>query len=191
MKLTNLINEKWLQDEKAKSKLSKSDKAAFLEAVAKYNEYGKAVYREHSLEELCETIGKIVESAGDIIMTESDSFDNIVISRHMKGLTESMKLFEKTAKEANALQQRLEHLYEDMGSTLGKYFEIKEAEAKLDAPGKEDKDIDNDGDHDQADKYIDNKRDAIEKSMEEGQIKLSTLMKMKANGTFNRTAKKD
>ena len=44
----------------------------------------------------------------------------------MKQLGESFKVFEKTAKEISTLQQRLESAYEDIGNTLGKYYDIKE-----------------------------------------------------------------
>ena len=43
--------------------------------------------------------------------------------------------------------------------------DLKEAAKKLDTVGKEDKDIDNDGDHDKSDKYLLNKRKTISKAM--------------------------
>ena len=43
--------------------------------------------------------------------------------------------------------------------------DLKEAEKKLDPVGKEDKDIDNDGDHDDSDKYLLNKRKTVAKAM--------------------------
>ena len=43
--------------------------------------------------------------------------------------------------------------------------DLKEASKKLDPVGKEDKDIDNDGDHDKSDKYLLNKRKTISKAM--------------------------
>ena len=42
--------------------------------------------------------------------------------------------------------------------------DLKEAAKKLDPVGKEDKDIDNDGDHDKSDKYLLNKRKTISKA---------------------------
>ena len=70
--------------------------------------------------------------------------------------------FTKTAKEAQAVNQRLTALYEDMGHILNRYYEIGEA---LDPVGKEDGDIDNDGDEDSSDEYLKKKRDAINKAM--------------------------
>ena len=43
--------------------------------------------------------------------------------------------------------------------------DLKETAKKLDPVGKEDKDIDNDGDHDKSDKYLLNKRKTISKAM--------------------------
>ena len=43
--------------------------------------------------------------------------------------------------------------------------DLKEAAKKLDPVGKEDKDIDNDGDHDDSDKYLLNKRKTVAKAM--------------------------
>ena len=43
--------------------------------------------------------------------------------------------------------------------------DLKVAAKKLDPVGKEDKDIDNDGDHDKSDKYLLNKRKTISKAM--------------------------
>ena len=107
----------------------------------------------------------------------------------MKSLKGSVVEFQKTAKEAQALNQRLTALYEDMGHVLNRYYDIDEAhvyghddedsevEEKLDKvdPSKvepeddfkdrEDKDIDNDGDVDDSDEYLHKKRQAITKAV--------------------------
>jgi hypothetical protein len=41
-------------------------------------------------------------------------------------MNESFKIFEKTVNEITKLQQRLEAVYEEIGETLGKYYEITE-----------------------------------------------------------------
>ena len=70
--------------------------------------------------------------------------------------------FKKTAVEANAVNQRLSALYEDMGNILNRYYEIDEA---MDPVGKEDGDIDNDGDKDDSDEYLAKRRKAISKAI--------------------------
>ena len=58
-------------------------------------------------------------------------------------------------------------MFEDIGGKLGKYYEIKELneEPKLDPVGKEDGDIDNDGDQDASDEFLAKKRAAITKAI--------------------------
>ena len=88
MKLKKILSE---------SKLAPEQKAVFLEAVAKFNGFGKHIYRESNL-----------------------------------------------------------------STKLGRYYELDEA---LDPVGKEDGDIDNDGDKDKTDDYLLNRRKAIAKAM--------------------------
>ena len=124
-----------------------------------------------------------------ILGEQDDWFDKVSINKNMKSLKGSVVEFQKTAKEAQALNQRLTALYEDMGHVLNRYYDIDEAhvyghddedsemEEKLDKvdPSKvepeddfkdrEDKDIDNDGDVDDSDKYLHKKRQAITKAI--------------------------
>ena len=92
----------------------------------------------------------------------------------MKTLKGSVVEFQKTAKEAQALNQRLTGLYEDIGHVLNRYYEIDEALDKVDTDkvepeddfeDREDKDIDNDGDSDDSDEFLHKKRQAITKSV--------------------------
>jgi len=68
--------------------------------------------------------------------------------------------FQKTAKEAHMLNQRLTGLYEDIGHVLNRYYEIDEVMS-------EDKgDMDNDGkDEPDDEEYMDNKDKAIKSAM--------------------------
>ena len=93
----------------------------------------------------------------------------------MKSLKGSVVEFQKAAKEAHILNQRLTGLYEDIGHVLNRYYEIDEALEEMDKPDedeldgdfddREDKDIDNDGDVDDSDKYLHKKRQAITKAI--------------------------
>ena len=154
MKLKKLLKE---------SKLAPEQKQAFVEAVSKFNEYGKSIYRENDIKDVVEAIKRLSAGAGNYIMSETgDWFDNVTVKRDVKEISNTSKLFEKTAMEMEAMQQRLESLYEDLGGKLGRYYEVHE---KLDAVGKEDGDIDNDGDEDKSDEYLAKKRDAISKAV--------------------------
>lgn len=144
----------------------KIDKTAYLKEVAKFNEYGKAIYRSNNLKEASAAINKIIEGAEHLVLQETqDWFDEITVKRNLKTLKESAKEFNKSVSEITKLQQRVEALYEEIGNTLGRYFEIAEGEENLDPVGKEDSDIDNDGKVDSTDKYLMNRRKVISKNI--------------------------
>ena len=105
--------------------LSKEQKREFVEAVKGYSNLGESVYGKGNLQELCERVRYMVEMAQQMTLSEGDWFDGITINRHMKGLNESYKVFEKTAKEISQLQERMSAAYEDIGQGLSIYFEIK------------------------------------------------------------------
>lgn len=117
------------EQEEPQMELSEEQKKAFLEAVKQYKKYGEAVYRNAGLGEVYESIKNMVEMAGKVTISETDDwFDNVTVSRHMKRMGESFKVFEKTLKEVSTLQQRLEASYDEIGEVLGKYYEINESE---------------------------------------------------------------
>ncbi len=145
----------------------KVDRGAFLKEVAKFNEYGKAIYRSSGLKEASTAINKIIENAEHVVLQETqDWFDEMTVKRNLKTLKDAAKEFNKTVAEVSKLQQRAEALYEEMGGTLGRYFEIAEA---MDSVGQEDSDVDNDGDVDKSDKYLMNRRQTISKNIKHGQ----------------------
>jgi len=165
MKLTKILQE---------SKLAPSQKKTFLEAISKFNEYGKSIYRESNLKDILETMEKLTSGASKFIVDESeDWFDSITIKNDSKAIDTSAQNFVKTANEMIGMQHRLESLYEDLGNKLGRYYEIAEA---MDPVGKEDGDIDNDGDKDKTDDYLMNRRKAVSKA-----IKNEAAPKMKVS----------
>jgi len=166
------------------------DKYKVVEGVKNFGIVGKQLYNNNNIVEIAKQLSEIAESAHHHILGEQDDwFDKVSINKNMKSLKGSVVEFQKTAKEAQALNQRLTALYEDMGHVLNRYYDIDEAhmyghddedsemEEKLDKvdPSKvephddfedrEDKDIDNDGDVDDSDKYLHKKRQAITKAI--------------------------
>jgi hypothetical protein len=98
-----------------------------LEAIGKYNEYGGQLRREYNLMEIAHTLAKITEAAEKFTMTETeDWFDKKTVSENMKQLRRVSEEFNKLAKEAHTIQQRMEALYEDGGHVLSRYFEIRD-----------------------------------------------------------------
>ena len=115
------------EEPKAEMELTNEQKAAFFEAVKQFKKYGESVYRNAGLSEVYESIKNMVEVAGKVTISETgDWFDGVTVGRHMKRMGESFKVFEKTLKEVDTLQQRLESSYDEIGEVLGKYYEINE-----------------------------------------------------------------
>ena len=141
----------------------KVDRHKVSEGVRNFGIVGKTLYNNSNIMEVAEQLANIAESAHHHILGEQDDwFDKISVNKNMKSLKGNVMEFQKTAKEAHNLNQRLTGIYEDIGHVLNRYYEIDEA---MDAVGKEDGDIDNDGDEDSSDDYLQKKRDAIGKSM--------------------------
>ena len=143
----------------------KVDKHQVIEGVRNYGIVGKSLYNNSNIMEVAKQLAQVAESAHNHILGEQDDwFDKISVNKNMKNLKGSVVEFQKTAKEAHALNQRLTGLYEDIGHVLNRYYEIDEA---LDAVGKEDGDIDNDGDEDSSDEYLKKRRDAVSKAIKD------------------------
>ena len=105
----------------------KEEKKAALAAIGSYNEYGGHLRREHNLMEIAHTLSKITEAAEKFTLSEVDDwFDKKTINENMKQLRRVSDEFNKLAKEAHTIQQRMEALYEDGGHVLSRYFEIKD-----------------------------------------------------------------
>ena len=153
----------------------KVDKHRVIEGVKNYGIVGKSLYNNNNIMEIAKQLAEVAEAAHHHILgEESDWFDKVSVSRNMKTLKGSVVEFQKTAKEAHMLNQRLTGLYEDIGTVLNRYYEIDEAldpvdtdkvEPEDDYEDREDKDIDNDGDSDASDKFLHKKRQAITKSV--------------------------
>ena len=133
------------------------------EAVRNYARVGKQLYTSGGILEAAKQLAHMAESAQNHILSETDDwFDAVSVKRNMKELKGLTAQFKKTAVEANATNQRLSALYEDMGNILNRYYEIDEA---MDPVGKEDGDVDNDGDTDDSDRYLKKRRAAIAKAI--------------------------
>ena len=106
------------------------EKKSALDAIGRYNEYGNLLRRppEGNLMEIAHTLSKITEAAEKFTLSETgeDWFDKNTVSRNMKDLRRVSEEFNKLAKEAHTVQQRMEALYEDGGKVLDRYFEIKD-----------------------------------------------------------------
>ena len=139
------------------------DKFQVIEAIKNYSTVGKQLYSNNGILDAAKQLAQMAESAQNHVLSETDDwFDAVSVKRNMKELKGLTSHFKKTAVEANSVNQRLSALYEDMGNILNRYYDIEEA---LDPVGKEDDDVDNDGDEDDSDAYLKKRRDAISKAV--------------------------
>ena len=167
----------------------KIDKHKVIEGVRNFGIVGKSLYNNNNIMETAKQLADIAESAHNHILGEQDDwFDKISVNKNMKSLKGSVVEFQKAAKEAHQLNQRMTALYEDMGHVLNRYYDIDEAhvyghddedseldekvdkiddkEAEMDFKDLKDKDIDNDGDVDDSDEYLHHKLGNVAKRTE-------------------------
>jgi len=158
IKLQELIKEFALEQERPQV-----NKFEVIEAVKNYARIGKQLRVNAGIMEAAKQLAQMAESAQNHVLSETDDwFDGVSVKRNMKELNNLTGQFKKTAVEANSTNQRLSALYEDMGNILNRYYDIEEA---MDPVGKEDGDIDNDGDKDDSDDYLAKRRKAISKAI--------------------------
>ena len=141
----------------------KVNKHEVIEAIKNYSKVGKQLYNNNGIIDAAKQLAQMAESAQNHVLSETDDwFDGVSVKRNMKELKGLTGQFKKTAVEANATNQRLSALYEDMGNILNRYYDIDEA---LDPVGQEDDDVDNDGDEDDSDAYLKKRRAAVTKAV--------------------------
>ena len=87
--------------------------------VSEFASYGPSIYKKHNLAEVAKVFSEIVSET-------EDWFDRVTVQRNMNDLKKQSVQFNKIANEAQAMQDRMAALYEDMGAILNRYFEIKE-----------------------------------------------------------------
>ena len=149
------------------------NKHEVIEAVKSYARIGKQIQVNNGIMEAAKQLAQMAEAAQNHVLSETDDwFDAVSVKRNMKELKGLTGQFKKTAVEANATNQRLSALYEDMGNILNRYYDIDEA---LDPVGQEDGDIDNDGDEDDSDRYLKKRRDAISKNIKKEEVDTKSI----------------
>ena len=121
-KLTDIVEDVYGQS------TQKVNVKEFMGEVSNFNSFGNEIYREGNLRQLAEKLSRLAETAKQHTLQETeDWFDKITVNRNMKELTSLSGQFKKVATEAQALQERMSGLYEDMGHILGRYYEINES----------------------------------------------------------------
>ena len=102
-------------------------KEDLVKTVNEFGTYGPSIYKKHNLAEVGKVFAKIAEAAQTHVVDETqDWFDAVTVKRNMGDLRKQATQFNKIANEAQALQDRMAALYEDMGGILNRYFDIQE-----------------------------------------------------------------
>ena len=122
MSLSKIVKEKYGDAEE-----QEVDIKGLTTELSSYNKLGESIFGESNITKIAEKLSWIANQAKSHTLSETeDWFDKITVNRNMKELTGLSGQFGKIAKEAKSLQQRMGALYEDMGSILGRYYEIGE-----------------------------------------------------------------
>ena len=169
-------------------RMTEDEKKQTLEAVSRFNEYSKSIYKTQEISEMVDNIKTLAENASKMAIEETaDWFDAVSVKRDTKAIGESVKVFESTFREISTLQQRLESVFEDIGSKLGKYYEINdvvdESKAQDEYQAKFKKALDDEGVDspaeldDEEKKAFFNKVDKMHKGKNESTRKLEAMLR--------------
>ena len=123
----------------AEGKYDETSKAQFREDIKHFGQFGEHIYNSRGMNEVSEAVKNLAERASAMALDEAgDWFDAITVKKNMQEVKKDAVLFEKTAKEMGALQQRLEAVYEDMAHKLGRYYEVGDLAGKQVLPADND-----------------------------------------------------
>ena len=120
--LAKLVKEKYGEVEE-----DQLDVKGLQNEISKFGDLGETIFGKSNIKQVAEKLSWIANQAKNHTLSETeDWFDKITVNRNMKELTNLSKSFNKISSEANALQQRMGALYEDMGNILGRYYDMSE-----------------------------------------------------------------
>lgn len=141
-------------------------KQRFNEQISTFTKLGETLYNLNNYKQMSEQLSSLSENAEQYLISESDSwFDNITIKRNLKELRGYSGEFSKVSGEAQALQERMTALYEDMGVILNRYFDVPETmDEKKKLPTLDT----NEGELSAEEQYAMKRRNAISNSIEGG-----------------------
>ncbi len=112
-------------------KFDETSKMQFREDIKNFGQFGEHIYNSRGMNEVSDAVKNLAERASAMALDEAgDWFDAITVKKNMQEVKKDAVLFEKTAKEMGALQQRLEAVYEDMAHKLGRYYEVGDLAGK-------------------------------------------------------------
>ena len=114
-------------------KFHENEKRQFREDIRNFGRFGEHIYNSRGMAEVVESIKSLTERAQEHALDEAGDdgwFEAVTVKKNMNEVKKDAQLFEKTAKEMHALQQRMEALYEDIAHKIGRYYEVGELSGK-------------------------------------------------------------
>ncbi len=130
MKLKSLITEKRLSIDSDNSMLTRpmtsQELSNIADSVKNFKMYGQALQDETDLIDLSKTLSVMANGAGRVITSDKniEDFDKASLMKDVKDLKQLATEFNKTAKEAMKLKQRMQRAYDEMGLKLNRYFDM-------------------------------------------------------------------
>lgn len=133
LKLKPLIENLQSAPAQPKKEWTSEEKKAALENIGCYNEYAKHLHRDTSLMEVAHKLSEIVKCAEELALHETAKsavneeswFDEQTVKKNFAGVSKAIQEFNRYAKEAHILEQRMQACYEDVGHILERYYEVK------------------------------------------------------------------
>lgn len=106
-----------------------------LETISHFREWGEILRANEKLTEVSMNLSKIAENVEQLAMNETgDGYDQHTLKRHVKEVRAYAGDFSKLATESQAINFRMNALYEDMGRVLERYFQLQPHEDMLIPP---------------------------------------------------------
>jgi hypothetical protein len=115
------------------NKFQEGEKRQFREDIRNFGRFGEHIYNGRGMKEVVEAVKHLAEQAQAHALDEAGNegwFESVTVKKNMGEVKKNAQLFEKTANEMGALQQRMEALYEDMAHSIGRYYEVGELAGK-------------------------------------------------------------
>ncbi len=138
----------------AEGKVDEFSRQQFHEDIKNFGSFGEHIYNSRGMAEVAESVKGLAERASAMALDEAgDWFDAVTVKKNMNEVKKDAVLFEKTAKEMGALQQRLESLYEDMAQKLGRYYEVGDLAGRNVLPADNDPTANGEEEEDEQEEY--------------------------------------
>lgn len=114
---------------------TEEEKQRLLDSLKDFTNLQDSIYRKEDLK----SIGKAVDEICEFINYDKTSnvdewLDQVTIKRHLKNLNDVVKDFQNTIRDIVLLQQRLEADYEDISTTINRYYEFSNESEKTQEP---------------------------------------------------------